>query len=226
VKQGTAELQIPAQLFAAADSYCREQGITMYALFASVFQLTLHRHSGLDQLLIVSPKAERDHPLLAGTIGVYLNMLPIHSQVRDDDSLASYLARMRQSIIQAQANMDVHFEAVRAAIDDREADPLSQVNFQYYHFPEETPWRLVGLETLPFGLSEDIEYTNTLDLRMVRTQQGVAAYYVYNTALFSMESIEDMKRSYLEILDAATARSHCPLLLLIGATTAASARPH
>ena len=122
--------------------------------------------------------------------------------------------------------MDVHFEAVRAVIDDRESDHLSQINFQYYHFPEETPWRLVGLELLPFGLTEDIEYTNTLDLRMVRTQQGVAAYYVYNTAVFSPQSIEDMKCSYLEILKAATAHGEFPLLQLIGATVGPSTRAH
>jgi hypothetical protein len=114
---------------------------------------------------------------------------------------------------------------VRAAIDDQEeTHRLSQVNFQYYHFPEETPWRFVGLETLPFAPAEDIEYTNTLDLRMVRTQQGVAAYYVYSMAVFGEDDIEDMKRSYLEILEAAAARSERPLLDLIGAAAASGAR--
>jgi hypothetical protein len=201
-KNSNTELVIPPDLFAALDAYCREQNITLYTLFMSVFQLTLHRYSGLEQLIVISPKAERNHPKLARTIGLYLNMLIIHSRIAAGDSLSGYLDRMKHSIIQAQSNMDVHIEALREVVDCSDDRPLSELNFQYYHFPEESGWAFAGLESTRINVADEIEYANTLDLRMVRTKSGVAGFFIYNSRLFRAASIEGMKESYLELLRA------------------------
>jgi len=197
------ELTIEQALFEQIDAYCRERSITLYTLFMAAFQLVLSHYAKQTDIVVVSPKAERDLPELASTVGLYLNLLPVHSTVKPELSLGDYVKQVADNMVSAQANLDVQIEAVLETLDCDTSLPISDVNFQYYNFAQETPWQLNDLHCEQVFFAEgELEYENTLDLRLSKEEEGAMGVFVYNRSKYLPETINRLSSGYIATIRA------------------------
>ncbi|MCY7295066.1 condensation domain-containing protein, partial [Alteromonas sp. a30] len=196
------DLNIDEALFERIDAYCKAQSITLYTFFMSALHLVLANYADESDIVVVSPKAERDLPELAKSIGLYLNLLPVHSRVDKAKSLASFVKQVADNVVTAQANIDVQIDAVLETLDCDQTLPISDVNFQYYNFAQESGWALDGLQSEAAYFSEnEIQYENTLDLRLLREESGVSGVWVYNSSKYRASTMAKLSNWYIAILE-------------------------
>lgn len=69
----------------------REQGVTLYSLLLTGLQVLLHRYSGAPDVCVQSPFAGRDRRDLFGTVGYFVQVLPMVAHIEPDADFRSLL---------------------------------------------------------------------------------------------------------------------------------------
>lgn len=117
----------------------RAEGVTLYMLLFSAFQLLLHRYTGQDDILTGSPtSAGRQHREFAGTVGYFVNPIVLRSTLSPESSqgpsFREFLAQVRQTILQGLAHQEYPFPLlVRQLAPARDASrsPIFQSFFVF-----------------------------------------------------------------------------------------------
>ncbi|MFT7773024.1 MAG: SDR family NAD(P)-dependent oxidoreductase [Roseateles sp.] len=138
--------RLEAPLARAAAALAREAGTTPYTVLLAAFLWVLHERSGQRDLIVGSDVAGREHPLLEGLIGFFVNVVPVRSRLPDDadagatGTVRAWLARVKDSLLGAFDHQDMPFDRIvdRLALPrDRGRNPLVQVLFVLQNTPPE-----------------------------------------------------------------------------------------
>jgi amino acid adenylation domain-containing protein/non-ribosomal peptide synthase protein (TIGR01720 family) len=178
-----------------------QHNVTLYVLLMSVTQLLLGRLANQREVRIGTPIANRNHSETQGLIGCFINTLVISTQLREDDSISSLLARVKNSVLEAQENQQVPFEQiVDALLPTRELHrtPLFQVLFSMQNATiDAQQWQGLTLSEVPvsqphssFDLSWDVH----------DNQEELHVRLSYKQGLFSEQSIEHWLQIWQRLL--------------------------
>ncbi len=85
---------------------------TFFTVAFAAFHVLLMRHSNNAQILIGTPVARRPLPEFEPLIGNFLNVVTLRGDASGDPAFTEFLARCRETALDALANTDVPFEAV------------------------------------------------------------------------------------------------------------------
>jgi amino acid adenylation domain-containing protein len=123
-------LAFPPELSAALRDLGRRHGATLFMTLLAVFQTLLHRASGQEVVLVGSPIANRNRTEIEGLIGFFVNTLVLAGDLGDDPPFTTLLARVRETVLEAQAHQDLPFEKLVEELDPERSlshSPLFQV---------------------------------------------------------------------------------------------------
>jgi hypothetical protein len=182
----------------------RRQRATPFMTLLAGFRALLARVTGQDDLCIGTPVAGRDHPAVRGLIGCFVNTLVLRARVDRQAGFAALVAGERQAALAAFAQQQTPFEALVAALGAprrQDRTPLFQVMFA----AQEVAWERDGLGPLastPFPLAGE---TAQVDLAAhVFEQDGhLTACLVYNQDLFEHDTVDQLARDYVALLEGA-----------------------
>jgi natural product biosynthesis luciferase-like monooxygenase protein/amino acid adenylation domain-containing protein len=108
------------------------EGVSLYMVLLSAFNVLLARWSGETDLLVGSPSAGRKQKETEPLMGFFANTLVLRSDLSGDPTFRQLLARVRESTLAAFAHQDVPFEKL---VEDlrpertRSHSPIFQVLF-------------------------------------------------------------------------------------------------
>ncbi|WP_052768513.1 non-ribosomal peptide synthetase [Streptomyces humi] len=122
----------PAEVADRVAEFSRRHGVTAYATLLAAFASVVHRHTGRDDLLIGTPVANRVRPEFAGTVGCFVNLVPLRLRVARDTTFLDLARAAHRTISQAQEHQDFPFEDLVALLrPDRDPshDPVVQLLF-------------------------------------------------------------------------------------------------
>ena len=128
---GTAAVLVPAETVTRFEALCRQERATLFMGLLALFQILLGRHSGMDDIVVGSPVANRPReaePL----IGLFMNTLALRTDVAGDPSFRALLARARTTTLAAFEHQDAPFAAVVQALQPQRStshSPIYQVLF-------------------------------------------------------------------------------------------------
>ncbi|MEU1408220.1 amino acid adenylation domain-containing protein [Streptomyces sp. NPDC005728] len=128
--------KIPADLAAALRARATETGMSFATVLMGAYFALLRRHSGASDVLSFLPYHGRCLPELAGRVGYFVNALPVRVPVRDDDTYADLLGRVRMQVKETLAHGDLPLPAIMrsAGLTGPEARRRThQTVFQYWH---------------------------------------------------------------------------------------------
>ena len=131
---GLLDFTIDAPTTMALRRLARRHGTTMFQTLLSSWALLLSRLSGQTDLVIGSPSANRDQHEVEGLVGFFVNPLALRVQMDDDPTVATLLARVKQTALDALANQDIPFEQVVELLQPERTlahNPLFQVAFAW-----------------------------------------------------------------------------------------------
>jgi amino acid adenylation domain-containing protein len=127
---------VPADLASALRARATELGMSFVTVLMGAYVALLRRHSGSSEVLSFLPYHGRCLPGLDRRVGYFVNALPIRVPVRDDDSYAGLLGRVRRRVKEALAHGDLPLPAIMRAAGLTGPDAqrrTHQTVFQYWH---------------------------------------------------------------------------------------------
>lgn len=127
---GLTETVIPAEVFAGIERLARAADVTTFMVVHAALAVLLARLSGSSDITIGTPVAGRGEHALEPLVGMFVNTVPLRTEVPAGESFTAFLARIRAIDIDAFANSDLPYERVVEEIEPRHSAahaPLCQV---------------------------------------------------------------------------------------------------
>ena len=211
-------LVLPKHLQEAFKALSRQEGVTLFMTFLAAFKVLLHRYTSQDDLVVGTPIANRNRLETEGLIGLFVNTLVLRTDISGNPSFRELLQRVREVCLGAYGHQDLPFDRLVEELHakrDLSRNPLFQVMFELHNASQRTI-ELPGLTLRPVeGDSETAHFD--LTLRIMDTEQGLTATFVYNTDLFEPGTMARMLGNFQTLLEAVVAApeqrlSNLPLL--------------
>jgi amino acid adenylation domain-containing protein len=88
----------------------RRERSTLFAALLAAFQALLHRVTGQDDVVVGSPAAGRSSRRFAGTVGYFVNPLPLRADLARDPAFANFLRKTGETVAGALSHQDFPFD--------------------------------------------------------------------------------------------------------------------
>jgi condensation domain-containing protein len=197
---------LPIGLAAAARELARLHGATLFSTLLTVFQITLSRWIGADDILVGTPVANRTNQAVRETMGYCAGIVPIRGLVDADRPFSDSLKAVHQTATDSFANAMPFVELVRALGDmpDGGHHPIFEVRFALQNHP--VP------DITVHGLSARLRMRSTGTARfhvgceITAVKEGLQVVWLFRPKLFSLAEIKKLAYLFQEVL-AVTCRS-------------------
>lgn len=197
----------------------RQTGATPFMILLSAFQILLHRYAGVDDVAVGTAVSNRSQRDAAGVVGFFANNVVLRNDLSGRPTALEFIAKVRETFLASMAHQEMPFDAlVDALVTRREVDhsPLFQVLFVLQN------WATPRME-LPGGFGELMVFEGTtarydLSVDIFAANDGMAAYFEFNTDLFDAGTIDRMMGHYESLLDDLLARPQARIdeLVMLG----------
>ncbi len=181
-------------------------GASLYTTLLAALQVLLARYAGQDEVIVGSPVAGRTRPGLEGTVGYFVNMLPMRAGIADDPPFDEFLARVRRTVADGLEHQDFPFSLMAERVQDRPdpgRSPIFQVMYAHQRsqrlddqglapFALGVPGARLELHGLPFESVAFDRRTALFELTLMTARDGdrLRLAWEYSTDLFADETIE------------------------------------
>jgi amino acid adenylation domain-containing protein len=205
----TTEFTVPVQTAEKLRVVARTGGATMFMTLLAAVAVVLGRHSGLDDVVVGTPVANRNRRETEGLIGFFVNTLVMRADLSGNPTFSELLGRVRKTALGAYAHQDLPFEQLVDALvieRDRSRTPLFQVLFSY----------VTGSAADDTGAAADADTRSDaglvslpakFDLTVTIGERGggLAGLVEYSTALFDAATVDRLAGHLVTVLEAVAA---------------------
>ncbi|HEX6184594.1 MAG TPA: amino acid adenylation domain-containing protein [Pyrinomonadaceae bacterium] len=204
---GTLSFFVEGEVADALARLSQAEGATLFMTLLAAFQTLLHRHTGLSDIIVGSPIANRGRAELEGLIGFFVNTLALRATFERGETFRGLLRRTRETTLEAYAHQDLPFERLVEELQperDLSRTPLFQVMFVFQNVPGGGGEAGVAGPRLA---SQEVYATTAkfeLTLTVTQTGRGLSGSFEYNSDLFDRATVERMA-AHLRVLLAAAA---------------------
>ncbi|MER7728147.1 amino acid adenylation domain-containing protein [Streptomyces sp. NPDC096323] len=201
-RTGSLTFALPDDLAAQACQVAKEQRVSLYMLLLTTLQITMSRWTGLHDLVIGTPVANRAMPDTQRLIGFFVNLLPL--RLRTDESLtfAEALKRTRTVALDAHDHQAVSFDQLVEAIAPERSlthAPVFQVLFSLAEPHDGGPNALGVLSDVDYGVESNLDLTFVAETQGPKGE-GLALWTAYSSDLFDGETIQRLLERFTEVL--------------------------
>ncbi|WP_136668608.1 amino acid adenylation domain-containing protein [Flavobacterium sp. H122] len=190
----------------------KNEGVTLFMLMISAYKTLLHRYTNQDELLIGSPVALRNQKSYRNLIGNFVNTIVLKSSFNKNEAFNDFLKTVKNNVIEGMKHQDYPFSSLVKELKparDTSRSPIVQTIFSWQKLPQlknieaalngNESESLFRLESLDIPQQEGqfeliFEMGNEID----GTLPGIIKY---NTDLFNIETIAQIKKSFLVLLE-------------------------
>ncbi|WP_408895224.1 condensation domain-containing protein [Paenibacillus taichungensis] len=183
-----------------------EYKTNMFSLLLSAYQILLYRYSNQTDIVIGCPVAGRQREDVQGSVGMFVNMLPIRKLINVEEPIQDYLRNVMTHAINAFEHQEYQVERLIEQLNipyRTNRNPLYDVVFSYQNFE----FNVIDLDEvivkpIPFY---DLKWNSSkFDLNlfagMTETEDRLQFCLEYSTELFNKETISSFERDYSFIL--------------------------
>lgn len=230
----TRTIKLAQGLAAKLKKLATAEGVELYQLLTSAFQLLMHAYSGQKDIVIGYPSTNHRKPEFERVVGFFHNPLPIRSSLLNDPPLKSFLQQTAQTCVDAFAHGDYPLSLLVERLQlgrSTNRSPVFQVMFVFYESGGESvlPF-IVGRQDarIDFGGAE-LHYiqleerTSMLDLTLtiVAEDETLSASLQYDTDLFEQSTAMNILSDLEQLLEDMTSDVSTPVSRLVPARHAA-----
>ncbi len=198
--------KLPLALLEKVRRVSQREGVTPYMMLLAAFEVLMVRYTGLDDIVLGTPTANRNRPELEGIIGLFANTLVLRTRLGGDPTYRELLARVKETALSAYAHEDTPFEQLVQELSPERSlshSPLFQILFSLRNTPGGN-FHLGDLQVDWFsGSGESSKYD--LSMYLEERRDGLGGKIEYNTDLFDASTIERMLQHFESLLEPAIA---------------------
>jgi thioesterase domain-containing protein/acyl carrier protein len=204
---------IPTSLVEKLNSLEQESGGTFFSIALALFQAMLHRYSGSEDMLILTPVSIRTQDELRPLIGNFLNLVPLRCDVSGNPTFIELLRRSRETTLNGLSNKDLPFDKIVGEMKiERNAgrDPMFQVMLQV--LPAGGA-KFADLEIGNFQI--DLAFSQfDLSLHLHERAEGYLGRFEYSTDVFNADTVERLSSNFMQLLGTIVADPNRPIATL------------
>jgi len=193
---------LPQPLFQRLTGLARAHETTLFAVLLSAVYVLLERYTSQPDVVVGVPVAGRSRADFEEVVGLFANTLPVRVRIDGRERWIDLAKRVFDVMAEALEHQDTPFDRIVEAVGaprQAEGSPLFDVLFVFHRAPAE-PAGLTGLRlrTLPV-----VRPSARLDLSFLFEEgpNGLQMVIEYNRGLFRDESIEQMGRNLIALLE-------------------------
>jgi acyl carrier protein len=180
----------------------RKQRVTPFITLLAIFKLWLYQNTAARDIAVAVPVSERNLSELEDVVGLLINIVVLHTQLRDDLSFEDFLGQLHRVSQEAFAHQGLPFGIVHQALGNAD---FSGAAFDYINVPD-YELELPGLKADPLDDpgSSPLSYDVMLYLR--EKTESIDCTLAYKSDLFSNERMvelgEQLKNLIAQVLQA------------------------
>ncbi len=194
---------LPLTLLQQLHHLSLHEGVTLFMLGLSAFQILLARYSGQSDVAVGTTIANRRSRELEGLIGCFFNTLVLRGDLSGNPPFRQFLQQVRKSCLDAYANQDIPFEQLVEQlhpIRNLSHNPLFQALFELDNTPLHVQEFTSDLSVRTLAYESETAKVD-LALRVTVTEQGLSCQITYSTDLFEPETTLRMLHHYQTLLE-------------------------
>ena len=88
----------------------QQNQVTYYTTLVSIVYVLLHRYTGQEDIVIGSPVSGRNHIDVEDQVGYFVNLLPLRTELKGDQSLKGLLANVKETMLEADEHQTYPFD--------------------------------------------------------------------------------------------------------------------
>jgi amino acid adenylation domain-containing protein len=168
----------------------QREGVTLFMTLLSAFKVLLYRYSGQTDLLVGSPSANRNQPVLEDLMGCFVNTIVLRTDLSGSPSFQELLRRVRRVALDAYLHQDLPFDQlVQQLHPDRDIsrNPLFQTWFSLQNIPTSS-LEFAGLSLRSLDVDTGTSQFD-LSLELEECQGTLMGWVEYSTDLFDQAAI-------------------------------------
>ncbi|WP_445454937.1 amino acid adenylation domain-containing protein [Flavobacterium sp. HNIBRBA15423] len=166
------------------------QGVTMYALFLSLYNVLLSKLSNQTDIIVGTPTAGRNHADLEGIVGMFVNTLALRNKVDSKMKFDELLVAVQETTLAAFDHQMFQYDELVDALEiSREANsnPLFDVFFSYSQGIEASSYQDLQIIITDHKVASNIAKFD-LSLDVVESEE-INLCFEYRKDLFTASSI-------------------------------------
>jgi amino acid adenylation domain-containing protein len=193
-------LDISKEMVDSLKALCHKENVTLFMLFLSVFMTLLFRYSGQRDVAIATPMSGRKWTETGNLIGLFVNMIIIRMNLREEIKFNDLLADSRKIVSQAFSNQQIPFEELMKS---------QRLDSKLKHLPTHVIFNFIGSERKEKKLGEitiipteyvKVSVSHNLGLFVEETGDGLKAALSYKTKAFDDAIIQQMAEHFKSLL--------------------------
>ena len=191
--------------------FCRTQGISQFVALLAVTKILLYRYTQQSDITVGCPFANRGREELEDVVGLFMNLLPIASDIDGSATFKDLVSQVRKTVTSAQAHQDTPFEPiVQAASRDR--DPAYNPMLQVWFTVQDPPMslQLEGLEVKSLNIHNGGAKLD-LSFWLWEDKGQISGLLEYNSDLFDRETVECMSENLKRLVQAVVEDASQPI---------------
>jgi non-ribosomal peptide synthetase component F len=167
-------------------------GTTVFNLLFAACSVVLHRYSGQHEILVGTPVRARTLPEVENIIGPFINAVVLRTQVDPDEPFSSYLARVKDTTLDALSNQEMPLELLGTR------PPVVRAFFSYQD-ARGRPLYLGDTKLTQFNAEPPAAGVDLMLWFMERPHELVVVAN-FSTELFETRTIERLLQNFLTLL--------------------------
>ncbi len=200
------KFEIGEEITAKLNELTANNGVTMFMVLLSVYNILLSKYANQEDIVVGVPIAGRPHDDLENMIGMFVNTLAMKNYPENKKTFAEFLTEVKDNSLMSYENQEYQFEMLVDQLNlqhDPGRNPLFDTTFTLQNLRDDRELNDVKIDNLRFrpygvGLSKA-----KFDLTLVGMEidQKIKFVFEYKTKLFKNETIEQMSKNLLRILE-------------------------
>jgi hypothetical protein len=198
------EITLSPELTESLKELTRREGSTLLMTLLSGFVLLLNRYSGDEDIVVGATYANRERPEAEKVIGILANTLVLRVNLGAAESFRDVMQRVREVCLGAYSNQ-LTPELLREDLAKRgeERGRLFDVWFQFER-EEREKLEMKGLEWDWYRVHQQ-EPKFELSVMLSEVKEKIVGLLEYDTDLYDDETMTEMVKTYLKLLETAVA---------------------
>jgi amino acid adenylation domain-containing protein len=211
---------LPKELTKSLKQLSQQQSCTLFMTLQAAFALLLSRYSGLDDILVGTPIANRQQKEIEPLIGFFVNTLVLRNDLSGNPTFLEFLRSVRQVALDAYQHQALPFERLVESLQPERTlsqNPIFQVMFDMQN-TRQSHFELELVTVTPLEVPESTaKFDLSLSMEEEEESLSLMGWWEYSTDLFEEATISRMASHFQTLLEAIVANpsqpiGHLPLL--------------
>ncbi|WP_338356168.1 condensation domain-containing protein [Yeosuana marina] len=186
-------------------SFIQEYSGSPFMYLLSVLNVLIYKYSGMQDIIIGTSVAEREHKELENQIGFYINTLPLRNRIYPEKEFVGFYKMLKNSIIKDFEFRMYPFDRIVEDLKlktDLSRSAIFDIGLVMLNANEEIP------KSGPIQVKKDViidldDIVSEFDIMIYckESEGGLLFSFVYNNQLYEKEAIVELVNNYKNLLD-------------------------